>query len=157
MFTKTTGVRMREGSELATIIGQEAALEGKLTVKHAVRIDGQVKGELSSTDTITVGTSGRIEGTISAENVVIGGKIDGTIKVSGRLTLEAGSHFTGDLEAAKLVITEGATFNGHSTMPPQSSSAAAGARKIRLATYAAPYLACSAAERIVAIKVITWQ
>jgi len=132
MLSKTSGVRMRNGSELATIIGQEAALEGKLTVKHSMRVDGQVKGELSSTDTITVGSSGRVEGIVAAENMVIGGQVDGTIKASGRITLEAGSRFTGDLEASKLVITEGAMFNGHSTMPAQSVPLASQAKKIRL-------------------------
>lgn len=113
---------MKNGSELATIIGQEASLEGRLTVKHAMRVEGQVKGELSSTDTITVGNTGKVEGTVTAENVVIGGQVDGNIKAGGRVTLEAGSRFTGDLEASRLVITEGAVFNGHSAMPGSGSS-----------------------------------
>jgi len=45
------------------------------------------------------------------------------------VTLEAGSRFTGDLEASRLVITEGATFNGHSAMPGAGASAG---RRIRL-------------------------
>jgi cytoskeletal protein CcmA (bactofilin family) len=127
MLSKTMSTRMKNGSELATIIGQEATLEGRLTVKHAMRVEGQVKGELSSTDTITVGNTGKIEGTLTAENVVVGGQVDGNIKVGGRVTLEAGSRFTGDLEASKLVITEGAVFNGHSAMPGSQT----GARRFR--------------------------
>ena len=132
MLSKTPSVRMRNGSELATIIGQEASLEGKLTVKHGMRVDGQVKGELASTDTITVGSSGQVNGSMTAENVVIGGQVEGTIKASGRITLEAGSKFSGDLEASKLVITEGATFNGRSTMSAQGLGLGTQARKIRL-------------------------
>jgi cytoskeletal protein CcmA (bactofilin family) len=124
MFAKTLSTRMKNGSELATIIGQEASLEGRLTVKHAMRVEGQVKGELASTDTITVGTTGKIEGSVTAENVIIGGQVDGNIKAGGRVTLEAGSRFTGDLEASRLVITEGAVFNGHSTMPGPNTAAA---------------------------------
>ncbi|RJP82705.1 MAG: polymer-forming cytoskeletal protein [Candidatus Zixiibacteriota bacterium] len=130
--SKTAGTPMRNGSELATIIGHDATLEGKLTVKHDMRVEGQVKGELSSTDTITVGSTGKVEGLITAENVVVGGQVDGTIKASGRITLEAGSRFTGDLEAARLVITEGATFNGHSTMTASGSAAGSASRQIRL-------------------------
>ena len=125
MLAKNLGARMKNGSELATIIGQEASLEGRLTVKHAMRVEGQVKGELTSTDTITVGTTGKIEGSVTAENVIIGGQVDGNIKAGGRVTLEAGSRFTGDLEASRLVITEGATFNGHSTMPGAHTATAA--------------------------------
>ena len=129
MLSKALSTRMKNGSELATIIGQEAALEGRLTVKHAMRVEGQVKGELASTDTITVGNTGKVEGTLTAENVVVGGQVDGNIKASGRVTLEAGSRFTGDLEASRLIITEGATFNGHSAMPGAGSTAS---RRIRL-------------------------
>ncbi len=128
MMSKTSGTRMRNGSELATIIGQEALLEGKLTVKHDMRVEGQVKGELSSTATITVGNTGRVEGNLTAENVVIGGQVEGAIKTTGRITLEAGSRFTGDLEASRLMITEGAVFNGRSTM----SATGHAARTIRL-------------------------
>ncbi len=116
MLFKLTGMQMRNGSELATIIGQEATLEGKLMAKHAMRIEGHVKGELTSTDTITIGETGRVEGNLTADNAVVGGQVDGIIKTSGRITLEAGSKFTGDLEASRLVITEGAFFNGRSTM-----------------------------------------
>ncbi len=132
MQAKTLGKPMKNGSELATIIGQEAALEGKLTAKHAMRIEGQIKGELTSTDTITVGSTGKVEGTLNAENVVIGGQVDGNIKAGGRVTLEAGSRFTGDLEAAKLVITDGAIFNGHSVMPAPGAVAGMAARRFQL-------------------------
>lgn len=123
---------MRDSSELATIVGQDATLEGKLSVKHAMRVDGQVNGELNSTDTITVGASGRVEGTVSAEDVVVGGQVDGSIKANGKITLEAGSRFSGDLEATRLVITEGATFNGRSTMPSATLGLSDQSRRIRL-------------------------
>jgi cytoskeletal protein CcmA (bactofilin family) len=107
---------MKNGSELGTIIGEDATLEGKLSVQHAVRIDGKVNGELNSTDTITVGTTGQVEGGLTGENIVVGGQVEGTLKTNGLITLEAGSRFTGDLEATRLIIIEGATFNGRSTM-----------------------------------------
>ncbi|MFH1862843.1 MAG: polymer-forming cytoskeletal protein [bacterium] len=123
---------MRNGSDLGTIIGQDASVEGKLIVKHEVRVDGEIKGELTSTDTITVGTSGRVEGVISGENVVIGGAVEGNIKATGRLTLEGGSRFDGDLEAARLVIVEGAVFNGRSTMSSDQTGSSKNRPQINL-------------------------
>ncbi|TKJ36932.1 hypothetical protein CEE37_14560 [candidate division LCP-89 bacterium B3_LCP] len=113
---KSSSARSRNGSELGTIIGHEAIVEGKLTVKHAVRIDGRLNGELESSDTITVGSTGRIEGTLIGENIVVGGQVEGSLKSGGLITLEAGSRLTGDLEAARLVIIDGATFSGRSAM-----------------------------------------
>ncbi len=123
---------MKNGSELGTIIGQEAEVEGKIVVKHAVRIDGKLSGELNSTDTITVGSTGRVDGTLSGDNVVIGGQVDGTLRSTGLITLEAGSRFNGDLEAARLVIVDGAEFNGRSTMNAGAKSGKLQSRKITL-------------------------
>lgn len=123
---------MKNGSELGTIIGQDASVEGKLSVSHAVRIDGHLNGELISTDTITVGSSGRVEGELTGENIVIGGQVEGSLKSSGLITLEAGSRFTGDLEAARLVIIEGAVFNGRSAMGSSGKPGKVIPRKINL-------------------------
>ncbi len=117
MFSaKSTSGRIKDGSELGTIIGQDAEIEGKMIVKHAVRIDGKLNGELNSTDTITVGSSGKVTGTLVGESIVIGGQVEGTLKSTGLITLESGSRFKGDLEASRLVIIDGAMFNGRSTM-----------------------------------------
>jgi len=130
--TKSTGGRVKDSSELGTIIGQDASIDGTLTVNHEVRIDGQLKGELNSTNTITIGSTGRVDGTLSGENIVVGGQVEGSLKSSGLITLEAGSSFAGDLEASRLVIIEGAIFNGRSTMASPSPGAGLQPRKINL-------------------------
>lgn len=122
---------MRDSSELGTIIGQDATIEGKLSAKHAVRIDGRLTGELSSTNTVTVGSNGKVEGTLTGENIILGGQVDGNLKSTGLITLESGSRFVGDLEASRLVIVDGAQFNGRSTMPPSGLSASQ-PKKVRL-------------------------
>jgi len=112
----------RNGSELGTIIGQDAEIDGKLKVSHSIRIDGTLTGELNSSDTITVGSTGKVDGTLIGESIIIGGSVEGSLKSNGKITLEAGSSFTGELEASKLVIIEGATFNGRSTMGSSTKS-----------------------------------
>ncbi|MBC8205494.1 polymer-forming cytoskeletal protein [bacterium] len=102
--------------ELATIIGHNSHFEGKMIVKHGVRIDGVLKGELDSTDTVTIGANGVVEGNIKAKNVIIGGRITGSIEASGKVILESNSKLKGDLKTVKLVIEEGAVFNGSAEM-----------------------------------------
>lgn len=102
--------------ELGTIIGYESLFEGKLSVKHSIRVDGHLKGELISTDTVTIGSQGVIEGDITAKDVIIGGKVQGSVTAAGRVTLEASSQLIGDLKTAKLVIEEGAILNGATEM-----------------------------------------
>lgn len=81
-----------------------------------MRIDGEVKGELHSADTITIGKDGIIEGNLRAKDIVVGGRVNGSISASGKITLESKSTLDGDLRASRLVIEEGAAFNGHSDM-----------------------------------------
>ena len=102
--------------ELSTILGPDANFEGKLTVKQSMRVDGQIKGELSSSETVTIGSSGSVEGDISAKDVIVGGKVTGRLTVQGKTVLEKTSTLNGDLKTTRLVVEEGAVFNGNSDM-----------------------------------------
>ena len=102
--------------ELSTILGSDSDFEGKLVVKQSMRIDGRVKGEVTSSETITLGSSGSISGEITAENMIMGGRVEGTINISGKTVLEKTSVLNGDLKTAQLVVEEGARFNGNCAM-----------------------------------------
>ncbi len=98
--------------ELATIIGREGRFEGKIILKHSVRIDGRLKGQLETTETVTIGIDGEVEGDIKAKDVVVGGKVSGSVLANGKVTLESASKLSGDIKTKRLVIEEGALFNG---------------------------------------------
>jgi len=102
--------------ELSTILGPDADFEGRLTVKQSMRIDGKVKGELTSSETITIGSGGSVEGDITAKDVILGGRVIGKLSASGKTVLERSSRLTGDLKTTRLVVEEGAVFNGNSDM-----------------------------------------
>jgi len=109
--------------ELNSIIGRGAVLEGKLEVQSSIRVDGRVKGSVKSSDTIVVGKDGVVEGDLTAKNVVVGGKVNGKIEATGRVVLESTSTFTGDLKTGKLVIDEGAVFDGQCSMKAETGMA----------------------------------
>jgi len=114
-LAKSIGNRSGSG-ELSTIIGPDAKLEGRLDVRHSVRIDGLIKGELVSTELVTIGLGGGIEGDITAQDVIVGGKVRGRIVCQGKVTLEETAVLSGDLKTMRLVVEEGAVFNGLSEM-----------------------------------------
>ena len=116
MFGGKTRDDADDGRELNTILGKGSVIEGKITIKNSVRVDGRVVGEISSTGTITVGEKGEVEGDIIAQRAVIGGKVKGTISASLKTILESQSVFIGDLSTAKLTIDEGAMFEGRCLM-----------------------------------------
>jgi len=102
--------------ELNTIIGKGSYIEGKINIQNSIRIDGKIKGDITTTGTLTVGPEGEISGNSLVENAVIGGKIKGTLKANSKVILESSSIFIGDLKTQRITIDEGAVFEGNCQM-----------------------------------------
>jgi len=104
-------------------IGNGTSIEGDVVTSSSIRVDGKIKGTLKCEHTLTIGESGEIEGAVEAKNAVIGGKIKGKVTVQEKLVLEAKSRLVGELKAKKLIIYEGAVFDGASDMGAGKSAA----------------------------------
>ena len=98
------------------IFGKGTVVEGDVTTQSSIRIDGKLKGKLVCKHTLTIGPGGMIEGEVEAENAIVGGVVKGKLIVKQKLVLESGSSLTGELKASKLIIDEGAVFDGTSSM-----------------------------------------
>ncbi len=102
--------------ELNTIIGKGTTIEGSIAVQNSLRVDGTINGNVSTTESIVVGKDGIIKGELNVGNAVIGGKIEGKIDAKGKVVLESKSSFRGEMKTTKLVIDEGAFFDGNCVM-----------------------------------------
>jgi cytoskeletal protein CcmA (bactofilin family) len=98
------------------LLGTGTIVEGTIRAESSVRIDGKIKGKLVCKNTLTIGANGEIEGEVEAKNAIVGGKINGKLKVAEKLVLESKSVLIGELKASKLIIEEGAVFEGTSNM-----------------------------------------
>lgn len=103
-------------SELNTILGKGSVFEGTIKVEHSLRIDGRVKGDVIAGDSLIIGVEGEIRGNIKVKNLILGGKIIGTVAAPGRAILESKAELHGELKTGKLVIDEGAIFDGKCSM-----------------------------------------
>lgn len=114
MAFKTSGSEAT-GAEL-NFIGKGTVVEGKIITESSMRIDGKIKGNVVCKNILTIGENGEIEGDVDALNVNVGGRVKGKISVKQKLVLESKSSLIGDLKASKLIIDEGAIFEGTSVM-----------------------------------------
>jgi len=105
-----------EGSTELNLIGAGSLFEGKLKTPGSIRIDGKVVGEVTASQNISVGGTGDIEGNLTARNITVGGKVNGAVSAQEKLVLEARAVVRGDLRSSKLVIDEGAVFDGKCAM-----------------------------------------
>jgi cytoskeletal protein CcmA (bactofilin family) len=95
-------------------------VEGKIKSEGSVRIDGKLVGDIAVKANAAVGHSGVVEGTVQAKNVSLAGKLQGTVTATEKLILESNAVVRGDIRAARLVVDEGAMFDGQCNMtgPP---------------------------------------
>lgn len=104
------------------MIASGTTVEGKIRTQGSVRVDGKVIGEVTAGEALAVGQTGEIEGNVAAKNVTVSGKIRGSINVAEKAVLEGKAVIKGDLRAARLVIDEGAVFDGKVIMSDKAQS-----------------------------------
>ena len=98
------------------IIGAGTVLEGKIRTQGNIRVDGKLIGEVTANESLSVGNTGEIEGNVTAKNITVGGKVRGTISATEKIVFEGKSVVRGDIRATRLVIDEGAIFDGRVSM-----------------------------------------
>lgn len=103
------------GAEV-NLIGKGTVVNGEINAESSIRIDGKLKGKLKCKSTVTIGQSGEIDGDMEANNANVSGKIKGSVIVKQKLVLESTSALIGELKASKLIVDEGAVFDGTSHM-----------------------------------------
>jgi cytoskeletal protein CcmA (bactofilin family) len=99
-----------------TLIAATAVVEGKVLTEGSIRIDGKLVGDVVAKAGAAIGLSGSVEGSVSARNVSLAGKLKGAVTAAEKLVLENKAVMRGEIKAARLVVDEGALFDGHCTM-----------------------------------------
>lgn len=95
---------------------------GELRFKNVFRVDGHVKGKIFSENTLIVGEEGSIEADVDCGIVSIRGTVKGRVCGREKIELLKGSKVFGTLESPKLLIEEGAFFQGDCHMGSASQS-----------------------------------
>ena len=103
-----------------TMIGEDVIITGELQLSGGAIISGKIKGDVKTSGIIRVTTSGIIEGNMIASEATVGGKIHGNVK-AGKIILRENSKVDGDIIYKKLIIEEGATFQGRCDLDSNDS------------------------------------
>lgn len=99
-----------------TILTSGCHFTGKLYCKGSTRIGGKVDGEIVSEGLLILEQEAVVSADIEADEIVVQGQVEGTIRAHSRVELTSSCTFAGDVATPSLVIEEGARFNGKSTM-----------------------------------------
>ncbi len=91
-------------------------VEGTINAKNDLRVDGIIEGTLHCTGKLIIGTDGKVDGDAHCQNAVIEGKFNGNLTVAEILDVRESASVVGEIKTGKLLVQNGATFNGNCDM-----------------------------------------
>ena len=99
-------------------LGPTALVTGNVRAASC-RVEGLVEGKMECSQELELGQTGRLNAdAMAGKRLVLAGQVFGNIATGGHARLVTTAKVTGDIRARRLVIEEGAVFNGRCTMRP---------------------------------------
>ena len=94
----------------------DSVFHGDIETKAGIRIDGGVKGNVTASGGVTIGSDGNVEGTVTGKDINIAGSVNGNVNSYGTVQMITGAKLIGDLQASSVAIEQGAYFKGKCTI-----------------------------------------
>jgi cytoskeletal protein CcmA (bactofilin family) len=96
-----------------TVIGKHIAIEGSIRGEEDLQIEGAMKGNIElQKHNFKVGSSGQMEGEITARNVSISGELKGNIECHEKVEITREADFYGEIKAKSISVEDGAYIKG---------------------------------------------
>lgn len=105
---------------ISGFIDRETEITGDVKFKENFRIDGVFKGKILSGKGLIIGETGEVEADIDVSSVTINGRVKGVIKAKERIEIFSKGRVIGTVTTPKLIIEEGAFFQGACQMEMKS-------------------------------------
>jgi len=95
------------------LLTSSLTIKGEISGSEDLYVDGEVHGKIQIHEgKVTVGPHGRVSADIEAREVLVHGKVQGSIHGRERVEIAATGDVQGDVTARRLVIEEGASVRG---------------------------------------------
>jgi len=107
---------MPREEKVNSVIGEHVSFNGTLKVDGSIVIHGEVEGNITCTDKLTIGRTGRVKADLDVGSANIAGRVEGRIFAKERVELQTASHLKGDVHAKSFVIQDGCFFQGNCAM-----------------------------------------
>jgi cytoskeletal protein CcmA (bactofilin family) len=108
-----------QASHPVTCLGATLEFTGTISGQEDLHIDGKVHGPISlHGHRLMVGATAQLNSEVTANEVVVHGKVTGNLRVRDRVDIKNGGSVAGDITTARISIEEGADFKGHAEIEP---------------------------------------
>ena len=107
-----------------TRIGTTIVITGELTCNEDVTVDGRIDGHVLVRDAVlTIGERAQIQADVRGGQVIVKGFVTGAVSASERIELTPTATVDGSLSANRVVVADGAQFNGRIDMDQRTIAA----------------------------------
>jgi len=104
-------------SKNVSVIGPTLIFKGELSADEDLVIEGTIEGTIAHHEkNLTIGKKGRVTADIHASSVLVEGELNGDIHSDGLVSLAKDAVVTGNIYCVRLVMEDGARFNGKMEM-----------------------------------------
>jgi cytoskeletal protein CcmA (bactofilin family) len=109
-------LKFKGAEDLNGFLDEGVEFSGELRFRDVLRIDGRARGRIVSDNMLIVGETGQVDAEIDCAVVSIRGRVSGQVRARQRIELLAGCRVEASLVAPKLLVEDGAYFQGDCQM-----------------------------------------
>jgi cytoskeletal protein CcmA (bactofilin family) len=127
-----------------SVIAQGMRIVGDIECSGVLKIEGIVEGTIRGPRQLLLGRQGEVKGDVHAREVILGGRVQGTVVADERIEIQGTALVTGDVHTKSIAVLEGGRINGSVRMDDNvGAGVAMGANGIARRPDARPALAAS--------------
>ena len=109
---KTTTAALNQQNRIV----QGTKIIGTIVSEGGLRVDGEIDGDIKTSGKVVLGSTGKINGTLTCASADFEGEFTGKLTVNEMLSLRSTSVVEGDVFINKLTVEPGAVFNATCSM-----------------------------------------
>lgn len=114
--------RKKTSEEISGFLDQGTDVTGELQFSGTLRIDGNFHGSICTGDVLVIGEHAVVHADIRAGELEIHGRAFGNIEGKRRVEVFPTGRVRGDIRTPVLIVNQGASFDGRSTMVGENES-----------------------------------
>ncbi len=103
-------VRRADGG--LSIIASGTVITGDVQAEGTVKVEGEILGNVHAGQQVLLARGSRVRGDVQSREAIIGGLVEGAIRATERVEIQATAVVQGDIVTQRIVISEGGQVNG---------------------------------------------
>jgi cytoskeletal protein CcmA (bactofilin family) len=109
---------MNNSNSSRNVLSSDVEIKGNIKFTGELTFEGKLDGDIQTEGTLNLGDTAQVNGSITAQTVVVRGKVNGNVTAKEKIEIKSKAELFGDIRSSKLVIEEGVTFVGKTEVNP---------------------------------------